>query len=105
MCLSLLDLVSKGGLKGKGGLGPWKTSTALQWEGNLLQVHLHISYRLLLLIDNFGEAMRLKGTRLIPFWCLMPKGEKIRPNQEMDQLPLENFENSRVRAFVLAKFS
>jgi hypothetical protein len=24
----------------------------------------------------------------------MPKGEKIRPNQ-MDQLPLENFENSR----------
>jgi hypothetical protein len=29
---------------------------------------------------------------LIPFWCLMPKGEKIRPKQEMDQLPLENFE-------------
>jgi hypothetical protein len=27
----------------------------------------------------------------------MPKGEKIRPKQEMDQLPLENFENSRVR--------
>jgi hypothetical protein len=33
----------------------------------------------------------------------MPKGEKIRPKQEMDQLPLENFENSRVRVFVLAK--
>jgi hypothetical protein len=33
---------------------------------------------------------------LIPFWCLIPKGEKIRPKQEMDQLPLENFENSRV---------
>jgi hypothetical protein len=31
----------KGGLKGKGGLGPWKTSTPLRWEGNLLQVHLH----------------------------------------------------------------
>jgi hypothetical protein len=30
----------------------------------------------------------------------MPKGEKIRPNQEMDQLPLENFENSRVRTLV-----
>ena len=27
----------------------------------------------------------------------MPKGEEIRPKQEMDQLPLENFENSRVR--------
>jgi hypothetical protein len=28
----------------------------------------------------------------------MPKGEKIRPKQQMDQLPLENFENSRVRS-------
>jgi hypothetical protein len=39
---------------------------------------------------------------MIPFWCLMPKGEKLRPKQ-MDQLPLENFENSRVRTFVLSK--
>ena len=30
----------------------------------------------------------------------MPKGEKIRQKQEMDQLPLENFENSRIRVFV-----
>jgi hypothetical protein len=35
----------------------------------------------------------------------MPKGEKIRPKQEMDQLPLEDFENSRVRVFVLSKSS
>jgi hypothetical protein len=42
---------------------------------------------------------------MIPFWCLMPKGEKLRPKQEMDQLPLENFKNSRVRAFVLSKYS
>jgi hypothetical protein len=35
----------------------------------------------------------------------MPKGEKLRPKQEMDQLPLENFENSKVRAFVLSKYS
>ena len=40
------------------------------------------------------------GPRLIPFWCLMPKGEKIRPKQDMDQLPLENFEKNRVRVFV-----
>jgi hypothetical protein len=33
----------------------------------------------------------------------MPKGEKIRPKQEMDQLPLENFENSRVRIFCFVK--
>jgi hypothetical protein len=37
---------------------------------------------------------------LIPFWCLMPKGEKIRPKQQMDQLPLENFENSRIEFLV-----
>jgi hypothetical protein len=49
--------------------------------------------------------MRLKGPRLIPFWCLMEKGEKLGPKQEMDQLPLENFENSRVRTFVLSKYS
>jgi hypothetical protein len=40
---------------------------------------------------------------MIPFWCLMPKGEKLRPKQEMDQLPLENFENSRVRIFCFGK--
>jgi hypothetical protein len=49
--------------------------------------------------------MGLKGQKMIPFWCLMPKGEKLRPKQEMDQLPLDNFENSRVRAFVLSKYS
>ena len=34
----------------------------------------------------------------------MPKGEKLRLKQ-MDQLPLENFESSRVRVFVLSKYS
>jgi hypothetical protein len=33
----------------------------------------------------------------------MPKGEKLRPKQ-MDQLPLENFDNSSTRAFDLSKF-
>jgi hypothetical protein len=32
----------------------------------------------------------------------MPKGEKLRPKQ-MDQLPLVNFENKRVRIFDLFK--
>jgi hypothetical protein len=49
--------------------------------------------------------MGFKGPKMIPFWCLMPKGEKLRPKQEMDHLPPENFENSRVRAFVLSKYS
>jgi hypothetical protein len=48
--------------------------------------------------------MGLKGPKMIPFWWLMPKGEKLRLKQ-MDQLPLENFENSRVRTFVLSKYS
>ena len=33
----------------------------------------------------------------------MPKGEKLRPKQEMDQLPLENFENSRIKLLVYQK--
>jgi hypothetical protein len=39
---------------------------------------------------------------MILFWCLMPKGQKLRPKQ-MDQLPLVNFENNRVRTFDLSK--
>jgi hypothetical protein len=39
---------------------------------------------------------------MILFWCLMPKGEKLRPKQ-MDQLPLENFEDSRVRIFLFVQ--
>jgi hypothetical protein len=30
-------------------------------EGNLLQVHPHTLIAFLLLVDNFGEAMGLKG--------------------------------------------
>jgi hypothetical protein len=40
---------------------------------------------------------------MIPFWCLMPKGEKLKPKQ-MDQIPLEKFENSRVSTFDLSKY-
>ena len=39
---------------------------------------------------------------MILFWCLMPKGEKLRPKQ-MDHLPLVNFENNRVRTFDVSK--
>jgi hypothetical protein len=33
----------------------------------------------------------------------MPKGEKIRPKPGKDQLPLENFENSRIELLVCQK--
>jgi hypothetical protein len=39
---------------------------------------------------------------MILLWCLMPKGEKLRLKQ-MDQLPLENFENSRVRKLLICQ--
>jgi hypothetical protein len=39
---------------------------------------------------------------MIPFWCLMPKGEKLRQKQ-MDQLSLVNFEHNRVSTFDLSK--
>jgi hypothetical protein len=100
MCLSLLDLVSKVDWKGKDGLGPCKTSTALRWESNSLQVHLCTLITFFTLSWRFWWGNGVKGPKLILFWCLMPKGEKIRPKQEMDQLPLVNFENSRVRVFV-----
>jgi hypothetical protein len=35
----------------------------------------------------------------------MPKGEKIRPKQQMDQLPLENFEKVELEFFVGDLFS
>jgi hypothetical protein len=28
---------------------------------------------------HFGEAMGLKGQQVLLFWCLMPKGEKLKP--------------------------
>jgi hypothetical protein len=79
-----------------------KTSTALRYKCTYFQVHTCNLIVFLLLIDIFGEAMGLKGPIMIPFWCLMPKGEKLRPKQ-MDQLPLVNFKNNRVRIFDLSK--
>jgi hypothetical protein len=60
------------------------------------------SYCLLALNWHFWWGNGVKGPKMILFWCLMPKGEKLRPKQ-MDQLPLENFEDSRVRIFYLSK--
>jgi hypothetical protein len=79
-----------------------KSSTALRYKCTYFQVHTCNLIAFLLLIDIFGEAMGLKGPIMIPFWCLMPKGEKLRPKQ-MDQLPLVNLKNNRVRIFDLSK--
>jgi hypothetical protein len=42
---------------------------------------------------------------MILFWCLMPKGEKLRPKQEWISYHLRILKISRVRAFVLSKYS
>jgi hypothetical protein len=69
--LSLLNLVTKEVWKLKGGLGPCKTSTALRWKSNLFQVHLCTLLAFLLLVEDFGEAMGLKGQNWSRFgaWC------------------------------------
>jgi hypothetical protein len=41
-------------------------------------------------LASFGEAMGLACQIVLLFWCLMPKGENLRPKQ-LDQLPLVNF--------------
>jgi hypothetical protein len=51
---------------------------------------------------HFWWGNGVQGPKMIPFWCLMPKREKLRPKQ-MDQLPLVNFKNNRVRIFDLSK--
>jgi hypothetical protein len=90
--LSLLDLVSKVDWKGM-----------LDLDHERLPLHSDervtnskfISMLVLPFFDltwGFWWGNGVRGPKLIPFWCLMPKGEKIRPKQEMDQLPLENFE-------------
>jgi hypothetical protein len=39
---------------------------------------------------NFWRGNGVKRPLSSPFWCLMPKGEKLRPKQ-LDQPPLVNF--------------
>jgi hypothetical protein len=91
----------KGELKGKGELGSCKDfhCTPLFTPSSYLR-----SYCLFARNWQFWWGNGVKGPKVIPFWCLMPKGEKLRPKQ-MDQLPLENFENSRARTFDSSKFS
>jgi hypothetical protein len=51
----------KGALNGKMDLDDAKTSTALRYWCIYFQVHTYALIAFLLLIDNFGEAMGLKG--------------------------------------------
>jgi hypothetical protein len=92
----------KGELKGKGELGPCKDFHYTPVKVYSPPSSFLTSYCLFALNWHFWWGNGVKGPRRTPFWCLMPKGEKLRPKQ-MDQLPIENFENSRVRIFDLSK--
>jgi hypothetical protein len=46
--------------------------------------------------------MGLEGQIVLPFWCLMPKGEKLRPKQ-LDKLPLVKFSKVLVKEYFIAK--
>jgi hypothetical protein len=84
----------KGALKGKGELGPCKDFHCTPVLVYLIPSSFLCSYCLFALNWHFWWGNGVKGPRMIPFWCLMPKREKLRPKQ-MDQLPLVNFENNR----------
>ena len=92
----------KGELKGKGELGPCKDFHCTPVLVYSPPSSFLRSYCLFALNWHFWWGNGVKGPKMIPFWCLMPKGEKLRPKQ-MDQLPLVNFENNRVRTFNLSK--
>jgi hypothetical protein len=94
----------KGEVKGKGEIGPCKDFHCTPVKVYSPPSSFLTSYCLFALNWHFWWGNGVKGPIMIPFWCLMPKGEKLRPKQ-MDQLPLENFENSGVRTFDLSKYS
>jgi hypothetical protein len=92
----------KSALKGKGELGHCKDFHCTLVLVYSLPSSFLRSICLFALNWHFWWGNGVKGPRMIPFWCFMPKGEKLRPKQ-MDQLPLVNFENNRVRIFDLSK--
>ena len=80
LCLSLFVLVSKVDWKGKVDLDPERLP--LHSDERVLNSKF-ISIHLLPFALNwqFWWSNEVKGPTMIPFWCLMPKGEKLRLKQ------------------------
>jgi hypothetical protein len=66
-----------------------KASTAFRYQCILFQVTIELSHYPWLFIAIFVRQW-VKKPLVLPFWCLMSMGEKLRPKQ-LDQLPLVNF--------------
>jgi hypothetical protein len=99
--LSTLVVVSKVHWKGNR-LGRCKDFHCTPVLVYLIPSSFLCSHCLFALNWHFWWGNGVKGPKMIPFWCLMPKGEKLRPKQ-MDQLSLVNFKNSRTRICILPK--
>jgi hypothetical protein len=88
VCLSLLKLVSRVDWKGKVNLDharlPLHSDERVTYSKFISLLLLPFCFAL---NWQFWWGNEVKGPEMIPFWCLMPKGEKLRPKQEMDQLP------------------
>jgi hypothetical protein len=69
-----------------------EVSTAFRYQCILFQITIYVFLIALGFTCNFCEAMGLEGQIFLLFWCLMPKGEKLRAKQ-LDQLPLVSFKN------------
>jgi hypothetical protein len=104
LCFSLHVLVSK---------VDWKGKVDLDYE----RLPLHSDERVinskfisLLLLPfalnwRFWWGNEVRGPKMIPFWCLMPKGEKLGAKARNGSATTWEFWKSRVRAFVLSKYS
>jgi hypothetical protein len=97
MYLSLVVLVSKKNWKGKGGLGPCKTSTALRWERVTFPSSSLYSYCLCVLIWKFWWGTRVKRAKIDPVLVLNAKGgENKGQSDKWISYHLRDFENSRI---------
>jgi hypothetical protein len=76
-----------------------RASTAFWYQCILSQVLICVFSLPFALIRHFGEAMGSKGQTVLLFWCLMPKGEKLRPKQ-LNQPTTCELQNFSVRFFV-----
>ena len=100
VCLSLIVLVSKKVWKGKVDLDRER----LPLHSDEGVTYFKFIFKLLLPLYSYWKfwwGNGVLGPRLIPFWCLMPKGEKIKAKAiNGSATTWEIFENSRIELLV-----
>jgi hypothetical protein len=103
MFLSVLKLVSKAYWKGKLDLDHKRLPLQTD-ERVIYSKFISMSLIAFLLLNwQFWWGNEIKRAKIDPVLVLDAKGGEIKAKQEMDQLPVEIFENSWVRIFVFVK--